>query len=82
MELRRNIYNKLLEWKKENTGHVLELQGARQVGKTYILKKFGNENFQKMIYINMAELSGQDFLQCFMVAMEWKPGGAKSRISA
>ena len=31
MELRRNIYIKLLAWKKENTGRVLELQGARQV---------------------------------------------------
>lgn len=27
MELRRNIYIKLLAWKKENTGRVLELQG-------------------------------------------------------
>lgn len=58
MDLKRNIYNKLIEWKKQNTGHVLELKGARQVGKTYILKKFGKENFQNMIYINMAEKSG------------------------
>lgn len=40
MELKRTIYQKLLDWKKENTGRVLELEGARQVGKTYILKKF------------------------------------------
>ena len=59
MELRRNIYIKLLAWKKENTGRVLELQGARQVGKTYILKKFGKENFSKMVYINMAENTGK-----------------------
>lgn len=64
MELRRNIYKKLLEWKKADTGHVLELKGARQVGKTYILKKFGRENFQNVIYINMVEQTGQDFLQC------------------
>ena len=61
MELRRNIYKKLLAWKKENTGRVLELQGARQVGKTYILKKFGKENFSKMVYINMAENTGKNF---------------------
>ena len=36
---------------KTDTGHVLELKGARQVGKIYILKKFGKENFSKMIYI-------------------------------
>ena len=74
MELRRNIYIKLLAWKKENTGRVLELQGARQVGKTYILKKFGKENFSKMVYINMAENTGKNFLRCISIAMEWEPG--------
>ena len=74
MELRRNIYIKLLAWKKENTGRVLELQGARQVGKTYILKKFGKENFSKMVYINMAENAGKNFLRCVSIAMEWEPG--------
>lgn len=74
MELRRNIYNKLLQWKQQDTGHVLELKGARQVGKTYILKKFGKENFSKMIYISMAERSGEDFLRCLSIAMEWNPG--------
>ena len=74
MELRRNIYTKLLEWKKADTGHVLELKGARQVGKTYILKKFGKENFAKMIYINMAEMSGRDFLQCLSKVTKWEPG--------
>lgn len=74
MELKRNIYQKLLEWKKLNTGRVLELKGARQVGKTYILKKFGKENFQKMIYINMAEKSGSNFLKCLEITEDWKPG--------
>ena len=74
MELRRNIYKKLLAWKKENTGRVLELQGARQVGKTYILKKFGKENFSKMVYINMAENTGKNFSRCISIAMEWEPG--------
>ena len=74
MELRRNIYQKLIEWKKEDSGHVLELKGARQVGKTYILKKFGKENFKKMVYINMAEDSGEDFLRCLSEAKEWNPG--------
>lgn len=74
MELRRNIYKKLLAWEKENTGRVLELQGARQVGKTYILKKFGKENFSKMVYINMAENTGKNFSRCISIAMEWEPG--------
>lgn len=74
MELKRNIYKKLLEWKEQNTGRVLELKGARQVGKTYILKKFGQENFRNMIYINMAENSGQDFQRCLAAAMAWELG--------
>lgn len=74
MELRRTIYQKLLDWKKENTGRVLELEGARQVGKTYILKKFGSENFERMIYINMVEQSGKDFTECLEKATKWEPG--------
>lgn len=74
MELKRNIYQKLVEWKKEDSGQVLEVKGARQVGKTYILKKFGRENFRKMVYISMAERSGEDFLRCLSEASEWNPG--------
>lgn len=36
MELKRDIYDKLLEWKERDTHKVLELEGARQVGKIYI----------------------------------------------
>lgn len=74
MELKRTIYKKLLDWKKENTGRVLMVEGSRQVGKTYILKKFGSENFKKMIYINMTEQSGKDFIKCIEAAINWEPG--------
>ena len=57
MELKRDIYKDLLQWKQKNKGKVLELKGARQIGKTYILDKFGRENYATYIYINMA-LSG------------------------
>lgn len=77
MELKRNIYQKLIEWKRQDTGRVLELKGARQVGKTYILKKFAKENFRRTVYINMAEPSGEDFLKCFEKATDWNPGEAR-----
>ncbi len=51
MELERMIYKDLLAWKTEKTGRVLELQGARQVGKTYILKKFAEENFEQGVSV-------------------------------
>ena len=53
MDLKRDIYEKLVDWKKRDSGLVLELEGARQVGKTYILNKFASENYQNYFYMNM-----------------------------
>ena len=39
MELRRDIYQELIKWKKNDCGKVLELEGARQTGKIFILDK-------------------------------------------
>lgn len=74
MDLKRDIYRDLLRWKKENSGRVLELEGARQVGKTYILDKFASENYKRYYYINMLQTSGQDYLQCLHTARKWEPG--------
>lgn len=74
MEFQRDIYKRLLKWKQEDTGKVLEVSGARQVGKTYIIKKFAKENFKNVIYINMAEITGERFIKCLDQAEDWKPG--------
>jgi len=74
VELKRNIYNDLLRWKQRDSGKVLELKGARQTGKTFILDKFAKENYKIYIYINMAQLSGEQFLACMEQASAWKPG--------
>lgn len=50
--MKRLIYNELLEWKKSATHKPLVLLGVRQVGKTYILKEFGQNEFPEMVYIN------------------------------
>ena len=73
MYLRRKVYEKLLAWKEESD-LTLEVTGARQVGKTYIIKKFAKENFKHIIYINMLEDSGEEFLKCLKTAKEWVPG--------
>ena len=44
--------NKLIEWKNSSMRKPLILKGARQVGKTYILKQFGKENYDDMVYFN------------------------------
>ena len=74
VELKRDIYEKLADWKKERTGKVLELSGARQVGKTFILKKFARESYKYSIYINMVEDTGKAFLKCLDTAASWEPG--------
>lgn len=76
MYLKRKVYEKLLSWKAENN-LTLEVTGARQVGKTYIIRKFAQENFSNVIYINMLEDSGREFLECLETAREWKPGTAR-----
>lgn len=74
MELKRDIYNELLRWKQRDSRKVLELKGVRQTGKTFILDKFARENYKIYIYINMAQLSGEQFLACMEQAFAWKPG--------
>lgn len=74
MDLNRDIYKSLIAWKNKNTHKVLELEGARQVGKTYILRKFARCEYKKNIYINMIGTTGADFLKCLNTAREWEPG--------
>ncbi len=51
--MKRKIYNSLLEWKKDINKKPLILLGARQVGKTYILKKFCEKEYENFIYLNL-----------------------------
>ena len=52
MIMKRNIWNKLIEWKNKKDRKPLVLKGARQVGKTYILQVFGKECFSRVHYLN------------------------------
>ena len=48
----RKIINDLLKWKNDKNRKPLILRGARQVGKTYIIKQFGSENYEGVAYFN------------------------------
>lgn len=50
--MERSIYSSLKKWKESPTRKPLILQGARQVGKTYILKEFGAREYLEVVYIN------------------------------
>lgn len=56
--LKRKIYNRLLRWKKESNGRTaLLIEGARRVGKTYIIKKFGENEYESYILIDFSYMS-------------------------
>ena len=72
--MKRNIWNRLIEWKNKKDRKPLILKGARQVGKTYILQAFGKECFSQAHYLNFEkykrlakifeeDLAPQDILQ-------------------
>ena len=50
--MERTAYQKLLEWKGKKNRKPLILNGARQVGKTWLLKEFGSKEFETFAYIN------------------------------
>lgn len=50
--MKRFIYNDLAKWKNSIDRKPLILLGARQVGKTFILKDFGRNEFENMVYVN------------------------------
>ena len=53
--LHRDIYQKLVEWKGKKGHHPLVLSGMRQTGKTFITKKFGEDNYKSVIFIDLRE---------------------------
>lgn len=47
--LKRKAYDKLKIWKDTHRNNCLMVIGARQVGKTYIIRKFAQENYEKIM---------------------------------
>lgn len=51
--MERKLYKRLLEWKETNIEMPLMIIGARQVGKTYTIKEFCENEFKNYVYINL-----------------------------
>lgn len=51
----RFLYKNLLAWKDSSGRKPLMLEGARQVGKTYLLKKLGKHEYKHFYYLNFDE---------------------------
>ena len=50
--MNRDIYKNLMQWKAESNRRPLLIRGARQVGKTYLVRYFGKEEFEDYIELN------------------------------
>jgi len=55
MQIKRTVQKKLSAWKIDSNRKPLMLQGARQVGKTWLLKHFGATEFDNVAYFNFEE---------------------------
>ena len=55
MVIEREIIEKLLNWKLRKNRQPLVLRGARQIGKTWVMKEFGKRYFESVAYFNFEE---------------------------
>jgi uncharacterized protein len=53
--MKRALYKNLLEWKSSLRRKPLLLQGARQVGKTWLINEFGKKEYKNYIYLNFEQ---------------------------
>lgn len=52
LELKRDLLDEMIKWKMKDKRKPLVLQGSRQVGKTWLLKKFGVSCFDNCVVVN------------------------------
>lgn len=65
MELHRKAYEKLLEWKTHSNGEsAMLIEGARRVGKSYLVKHFAEKEYASYIYIDFANVA-KDIVELF-----------------
>lgn len=51
--MERQVFKKLLDWKRRGCKKPLVLNGARQVGKTWLLQKLASQEFENFIYVSL-----------------------------
>ncbi|MCK4920358.1 MAG: ATP-binding protein [Bacteroidales bacterium] len=53
--MKRSAYKELINWKNNTDRKPLVLQGARQVGKTYLVNEFGKQEYKHHYYLNFEQ---------------------------
>lgn len=76
--MKRNAIKELYDWKENNGRKPLVILGARQVGKTWLMKEFGKEAYKKCAYVNFEDnddlrgLFEHDFdIQRIIANLQW-----------
>lgn len=54
--MERLAINELLKWKNKEYRKPLIVEGARQVGKTWLVKEFARQNYRQLAYVNFEEM--------------------------
>ena len=58
--MKRKVYEKLVQWKQNSNGKTaILIDGARRVGKSYIVDKFAKENYKSYIVIDFNKVSNE-----------------------
>ena len=58
--MKRKIYEKLVEWKRESAGKcALLIEGARRVGKSWIVREFAQNEYESHLIIDFAKASSK-----------------------
>ncbi|MCL1848049.1 MAG: AAA family ATPase, partial [Coriobacteriia bacterium] len=53
--LQRKALKRMEHWKQHKTRQALLVVGARQVGKTYLIKAFAEANYESVVEFNLVE---------------------------
>ncbi len=79
--MNRKLTDRLIEWKNGENRKPLIIRGARQVGKTWLIKEFGRTQYEQTLYINfesnkaLKNLFTEDFdLKRMMMALQIESG--------
>lgn len=57
MHLHRKAYEKLLQWKNTSNGEsAMLIEGARRVGKSYLVKRFAENEYESFVYMDFANI--------------------------
>ena len=53
--MERKIWGSMIKWKQSTDKKALMVTGARQIGKTYIIRQFAREQYENFVEINFVE---------------------------